>query len=317
MPQVRLALIGALFIATQAALAAGVPVRQGDAFVYPDGTRVRAVDPNGKAGTVQRDGSIRYSDGTVVSHDSASGDTKFSRGDGRVETIPGSAPTRGDNGNFVFSDGTQIRGTDPSGQPGKIMADGTISYADGTRASHDTRSGETKFVSPDGTVRIINGRSGTDKTTRASGTGSRDNNASRDNKATGAARAGNSNAHDNKNTGSSGKTDSGSKNDNNSGKGERPDKADKGDKGDKAGGKDKGRTVQDDGSGGGHGPRISAGGTATNPSPDDARAGGQPKLLKPGTTGPGREPRPGGLARRRRTQAHRSIRRPALKRISR
>lgn len=294
MSRIRLALTGAALVAAHAALAGALPVRQGDAYVYPDGTRVRATDPSGRAGEVRRDGSIRYSDGTTVSHDARIGDTKMMRGDGRVDTIPGNAPRRGEDGNFVFSDGTRIRGTDPSGQPGKVMADGSISYADGTRASHDSRTGDTKFVSPDGTVRLINGRTGTDKTTR--GTGAHEN-TSRDNKErSGSARPGGNdnrsqdNKQSNSNTGSgkndnSNKGDAGGKNDNST-------KADAGSKADKAGaekgGKEKGRMVQDDGAGGSRGPRITMGGLATNPSPDESRGGGQPKLLKPGgSAGPG------------------------------
>ncbi|HVY06755.1 MAG TPA: hypothetical protein VHB46_12330, partial [Burkholderiales bacterium] len=45
---------------------ASPPTRTGDTFTFSDGVRVRAVDPSGHAGTVQKDGSIRYSDGTSV-----------------------------------------------------------------------------------------------------------------------------------------------------------------------------------------------------------------------------------------------------------
>jgi hypothetical protein len=41
-----------------------------------------------------------------------------------------------------------------------------VLYPDGTRATHDLRSGETRFVAPDGTERRINRRKGTDNTVR-------------------------------------------------------------------------------------------------------------------------------------------------------
>ena len=58
-----------LAVATAAAATGGAaPVLKGDHFVYSDGTRVRAADPSGRTGTASRDGTIRYSDGTSVSH---------------------------------------------------------------------------------------------------------------------------------------------------------------------------------------------------------------------------------------------------------
>jgi len=87
----------ALALAAGAAMAAGgsAPVRQGDVFVFSDGTRVRATDPSGRAGVAQKDGSIRYSDGTSVSHDTGSGESKITHADGRVDVSGGRGPTRG------------------------------------------------------------------------------------------------------------------------------------------------------------------------------------------------------------------------------
>jgi clumping factor A len=62
-----------------------------DTFVFGDGYSVRATDPSGQRGQVEADGSIRYSDGTRVSHDAESGDTKVEHADGHVTVRPGHA----------------------------------------------------------------------------------------------------------------------------------------------------------------------------------------------------------------------------------
>jgi len=131
------------------------------AFVFSDGTSVRATDPSGQRGTVHSDGSISYSDGTRVTHDSESGDTKFVNSDGTATVHSGSGPqydaSRGEHGAFVFSDGTSVRATDPSGKRGTVNPDGSISYSDGTRVTHDFESGDTKLVHPDGTATVHSG----------------------------------------------------------------------------------------------------------------------------------------------------------------
>ena len=93
---------------SSAAFAGAPPTRQGDVFVYADGARVRAVDPQGHAGAVQSDGSIRWSDGTSLSHDPASGDTKITRADGSVAQSNSHVPEKQGNA-FVYSDGTRVR----------------------------------------------------------------------------------------------------------------------------------------------------------------------------------------------------------------
>ncbi|WP_443750707.1 hypothetical protein [Asticcacaulis solisilvae] len=54
-------------------------------------------------------------------------------------------------GFFVYSDGTQVRASDPSGHDGKVNPDHSISFSDGTRVSHDTKTGVTIVDHPDGT----------------------------------------------------------------------------------------------------------------------------------------------------------------------
>lgn len=161
----RLLPIAALLTAV-AASAASIPVRRGDVFVLPDGTRVRALAPDGRSGSTQPDGSIRYPDGTVVRPDPATGGLVLQRPDGRTDRIGRSTPSAAGNG-IVFPDGTRLRGTGPNGGAARMQADGTVLYPDGTRATHDVRSGETRFVAPDGTERRINRRKGTDNTVRA------------------------------------------------------------------------------------------------------------------------------------------------------
>ncbi len=255
------------------------PRREGDTFVYSDGARVRATDPSGRAGTVKPDGSISYSDGTVVSHDVATGDTKFMHPGGRVEVIGGNTPHRGADGNFVYSDGAQIRGTDPSGNPGKINPDGSISYSDGTTATHDTRTGDTKFVGPDGAVRLLNPATGTDKTSP----GSRQNG--------GAARPAQASPGASKTSTVNHRNDSNSKEKKDAKPEKQAEKVDKPapEKAEKPG---KGRMVLGDGTGS-PAPRLVVGGLTTNPAPDQAPGGpGQPKLKSPGSAmiGPGGRP---------------------------
>jgi hypothetical protein len=167
-PALRHASLALLLVATAAVAGGALPVRHGSVFVYPDGTQVRAVDPSGRAGMAAPDGSIRYADGTVVQHDGATGDIRLSHGNGSAaETLAGNAPTKGSSGFLVFADGTRLRDADAAGRPGRMMGDGSVAYPDGTRATHDTRSGDTRFVAPDGTARVINLRKGTDRTTRS------------------------------------------------------------------------------------------------------------------------------------------------------
>ncbi len=132
------------------------PRRDGGNYVYGDGVRVRAVDPSGKEGQVQGNGSIRYSDGTSLSHDVRSGDTKIVHPDGSVEVTTANTPHQ-DGGNFVWSDGQRARATDPSGATGKVQADGSIAYSDGSRVSHDVHSGDSKIVHADGSVEMVPG----------------------------------------------------------------------------------------------------------------------------------------------------------------
>lgn len=297
---------------------ANAPRREGDTFVWSDGTRVRARDPAGREGQVKDGGWVVFQDGTRVSHDVRSGDTKMVHADGRVDVIPGGGPRRDESGNFVWSDGTRIRGSDDKGNPGRIGADGSVTYADGTRATHDTRSGDTKFVSPDGTVRLINRGTGTDKTfppagstsggshsnTGSGGTaGTGDPNANssgRSNTSAGSAgtantqAAGHSSNSNNSNTSSNSNNSSGSGNSNggsnsNSGKEPAKDTAAQ----DAGKGKDKARTHQDWGPRpGGAAPTLRVGGLAG--TPNDARDGSaRPAMTAPGgRAGPGA--RPGG-----------------------
>lgn len=263
------------------------PTRAGDSFVYSDGTRVRATDPSGAAGVIRKDGSIAYSDGTIFSHDVGTGDTKTVHGDGRVDVVRGGTPTRGADGNFVYSDGTRIRGSDQTGSQGKINPDGTISYPDGTRASHDTLGGDTKFVSPDGTVRVINGRTGTDKTTSPGGRSS-----------DGRAVAGQTSGKDTgKPAGKQESSDTGKQQDTGKQEGKETAKTEKpqAEKVDKPAKEDKpdtkGRMVQGYGDNQANSPRLRVGGVAGNPAGDGSSSRGQPKLMSAGAAvGPGTRP---------------------------
>lgn len=149
-----------------------LPTRTGDLFTFNDGIQVRATDRNGGQGKVNADGTISFPDGTRVSHDIATGDTKIFYADGHVELRQGSGAAVDRAGNFRWSDGVAIPGTDPSGGQGRMTRDGWIEFPDGTRVSHDTSSGDTKIVMPDGSVTVRNERTGERTTGRDSATGS-------------------------------------------------------------------------------------------------------------------------------------------------
>ncbi len=131
-----------------------------DAYVFPDGRRVRATDNTGRRGEVQPDGSIRYADGTSVRHDTTTGVTTITKPDGtevereyrrgnRNEPPQYDATTD----TFVFSDGKRVRGTDPNGNRGQVRDDGSIEYSDGTVVTHDTDTGET-IIRQGGSTRV-------------------------------------------------------------------------------------------------------------------------------------------------------------------
>lgn len=135
------------------------PARDGDVFVFGDGYRVRATDEEGRSGTVGTNGTISYPDGTRVSHDVASGDTKVVHADGRVDVHSGNAPTRS-GGEYVWRDGTRSVAFDRQGREGKIGPDGVVSFPDGSRISHDNATGVSKIVRADGTVEVTGGDAG-------------------------------------------------------------------------------------------------------------------------------------------------------------
>jgi hypothetical protein len=226
------------------------PALGGGAYTYSDGYRVPSSDPNGEAGHLNRDNSVSYADGTRVSHDPVSTDTKIFHPDGTVTLLPGgtggghtSGATGVDSdGNLMWSDGFGVPAHDPNGGAGHEIGNGWIGYPDGTMVSHDTNSGDTKFVHPDGSVTFNNARTGEHSETSAShqnGNGAPANNSNNNNN--------NSNANTDKSK------DKPASNSDKPDKGEKPDKADKPDKG------GKGMVVNGDGPGGNEGTGRSAG----------------------------------------------------------
>lgn len=131
-----------------------------DSYVFSDGKRVRARDPQGRMGTVREDGSIEYEDGTVVTHDTKTGETVINRPDGmtvvdrrgtRRSEYPRYDPERDA---YVYEDGnrpgTNIIATDPAGNRGVVQPDGSIRYSDGTVVRRDSTRGTTEIIRPDG-----------------------------------------------------------------------------------------------------------------------------------------------------------------------
>lgn len=129
-----------------------------DSYIYRDGTRVRARDPDGRAGTLNADGSITYADGTRVAHDSSTGDTTITHPDGRVSRTNVAMPHR-DGDYFVWNDGAKTFASAPRSGEGEIQDDGSIVYPDGTIIKHDPRTGTTTTVTADGrtTTRVESG----------------------------------------------------------------------------------------------------------------------------------------------------------------
>jgi hypothetical protein len=136
-------------------------LRRDGHFQFADGTSVSGTDPNGNRGQINADGSIVYSDGTVVRHDTRTGATTITRPDGSSETrvlgphgsgVQSQPPQRERDGTIRFADGARVPGTDQQGRPGQINADGSVSYPDGTRVSHNSRTGVTTVQQADGTT---------------------------------------------------------------------------------------------------------------------------------------------------------------------
>lgn len=128
-----------------------MPRRLQDSFIYRDGTRVRARDPEGRPGTVNADGSISYADGTRVAHNSATGDTTITAPDGTVSRTNVAMPRR-DGEFYVWGDGIRTYVERGGSGEGEIRDDGSIAYPDGTIVKHDPRTGTTTTVSADGTT---------------------------------------------------------------------------------------------------------------------------------------------------------------------
>lgn len=55
---------------------------------------------------------------------------------------------------IVYHDGTRLAGTDHSGRPATIAANGVVTYPDGTRVTHDPRTGIVYIDKPDGVETI-------------------------------------------------------------------------------------------------------------------------------------------------------------------
>ena len=133
-----------------------MPVFADGFFVWGDGVKVPAVDPDGGEGKIASDGSVVFPDGTAVNHDPATGLTKTHHPDGRVTETRDPGTHHGDDGSLEWNDGFRAPGSDPSGGAARGSGDGWIRYPDGTMISHDPTNGDTKIVRPDGSVVLHN-----------------------------------------------------------------------------------------------------------------------------------------------------------------
>jgi hypothetical protein len=195
---------------------------------------------------------------------------------------------------------------------GKVQPDGSISYSNGARTSHDSQTGDTKHVGPDGQVHMYNPRTAKDQSLPSS-TGSGDGKRTDPGKLTGTDKpsgskqgsglgtdkpsgskqgsGSNDGGRNDRGRNDSGKNDkpadkpdSGKNDKPDSGKNDKPDSG-KNDKPDKADKPTKGRTVQDDQTGGSTG-QVRPSGSDRGGGQDDSSAKGAPRTLN-GSTGPG------------------------------
>lgn len=125
-------------------------------FVWGDSVRLPLTDPSGGAGKITPDGAVAFPDGTIVSHDPATGMTKTIHADGRMTEVREPGTHYDDDGNLEWNDGFRAPGTDPSGGEASVTPKGWIRYPDGTVLRHDAATGYTEFVRPDGTRVIHN-----------------------------------------------------------------------------------------------------------------------------------------------------------------
>lgn len=117
-----------------------------DVFRHADGSVTRGSDPRGNTGKVSDKGDIVYSDGTSVSQDPATGNRFVNNAGGR--RAPGAPDYDAVNDEFVYDDGSRVRGSDPMGNVGKVNEKGDIVYNDGTMVVRDPASGRTTVIRP-------------------------------------------------------------------------------------------------------------------------------------------------------------------------
>lgn len=117
-----------------------------DVFRHADGSVTRGSDPRGNTGKVSDKGDIVYSDGTSVSQDPATGNRFVNNAGGR--RAPGAPDYDAVNDEFVYDDGSRVRGSDPMGNVGKVNEKGDIVYNDGTMVVRDPASGQTTVIRP-------------------------------------------------------------------------------------------------------------------------------------------------------------------------
>ncbi len=135
--------------------------KEAGAYVWGDGTRVRATAPDGSVGKVNEKGDIVYSDGTTVVHGD-DGSVTVHRPDGssssyEVDRSGAWQPAGRDNqptydkeaGAYVWGDGTRVRAAAPDGSLGKVNEKGDIVYSDGTTVVHGD-DGSVTVHRPDG-----------------------------------------------------------------------------------------------------------------------------------------------------------------------
>jgi hypothetical protein len=138
------------------------PQRERDGTIrFADGTRVPGHDPKGGAGRINSDGSVSYPDGTRISHNSRTGVTTIQYADGSTVSRRGAGAgaerTIEDSrsGVIVHFGGGTVQ-NDPASGP-KEDGEGHYVFADGTKIPARDPAGNPGKINDDGSVSYSDG----------------------------------------------------------------------------------------------------------------------------------------------------------------
>lgn len=138
------------------------PQRERDGTIrFADGTRVAGRDPQGGAARIESDGSVSYADGTRVSHNSRTGVTTIQYADGTTVSRRGTGAGAertiedGSSGVIVQFGGGAVQNAPASGP--KKDGEGHYVFADGTKIPERDPAGNAGKINDDGSVSYSDG----------------------------------------------------------------------------------------------------------------------------------------------------------------